>query len=110
MDPTAQILIAVLGGGGATAIATVLIKGIITMLNGSASREREKNTSIEAQRIRAIEERDLANEDRDEEARLRRTAENLAAGYYQLLVKNGITPGEWVLDRTVPKIPTTKEK
>lgn len=102
-DVTAKILIALLGGGGGVTLVLALINGITKWLSGAAGRERRRNASLAEQRAKAIEERELAVDELDEEIRKRRAAEALAAGYYRQLIMNGVTPGEWPLDQTIPK-------
>lgn len=103
MDTTAQILLALLGSGGGVTLIVALSKGIKGWRDGSAGRERARNTSMAEQRIKAIEERDVAEAERDEADRRRRVAEENAHRYQLQLIQNGISPGEWEHDITIPK-------
>jgi hypothetical protein len=61
---SAQLLVTVLGAGGGGAALLALINGFWKWANGSAGRERDKNTDLVSQRKNAIRERDQANDAR----------------------------------------------
>lgn len=89
------------GAGGGGAVMLALVKGIIDWLSGSASRERDRDSGLAAQRTLAVERAekaearaDRAFEKRDAEAEKRRQSEeHLAVLQHQLRVL-GITPKE----------------
>lgn len=109
MDP-AQLLVALLGAGGGGAVLLALINGLIKWLSGASTRERDRNTDLIAQRVKAIEERDLAEKERDESDQKKRLAYEYASSLRRQLIENGLTPGEWPLDRTVPPTAIRKMK
>lgn len=112
-----EIAIALLGSGTLGAIILQVATTIGKRITGTAGRERVRNTTIESQRVRAIEERDRAYEERDETiAKIRKESEDTVrtvraerdradverrkANEYASwlrgeLLRNGITPGEW---------------
>lgn len=94
----AQTLATLLGAGGGGAVLLALVNGIMKWLSGASHREREKNTDLNSQRLKAIEERDEAMAERDEEARRRREAEEHVAILQRQLILAGHTP----LPRTYP--------
>lgn len=100
---TSQVLVALLGGGGGVTLVVAIFTGITKWVSGASAREREKNTNLIRQRLKAVEDRDIANDERDEADRKRRNAEENAFRYRNQLVANGIQPGEWVHDQTLPK-------
>lgn len=99
MDAAQIVMLVGAGGGGAVLLA--LVKGIIDWLSGSASRERDRDSGLVAQRTLAVERAekaesraDRAFEKRDEEAEKRRQAEeHVAILQYQLRVL-GVDPKE----------------
>jgi hypothetical protein len=90
MDP--QLLAAILGAGGGGAVLLALVNGVMKWLSGASHREREKNTDLMSQRRTAIEDRDAAMQERDEEARQRREAEEHVAILQRQLLLAGIEP------------------
>ncbi|CAD5999166.1 hypothetical protein [Agreia sp. COWG] len=103
---TAQLIVSLLGAGGGGAVLIALVNGIMKQLSGAAGRERVRNTSLEAQRVKAIEERDKAFRDRedavadaalerDAEARKRRKTEEYASVLRRQLNEAGIEPAPW---------------
>ncbi|RFA15824.1 hypothetical protein B7R22_05300 [Subtercola boreus] len=92
---TGQLLVTILGAGGGSALLLALIQGVFKQLSGSAGRERVRNTSLEAQRVAAIEERDQANAERDAEAKKRRKTEEYASVLRRQLNEAGIAPAPW---------------
>lgn len=89
---TAQLLVTLLGAGGGGAALLALINGLIKWLSGSASRERDKNTDILAQRRKAIEEREEADKLRDAADEKRREADEYASKLRRQLIEAGIEP------------------
>jgi hypothetical protein len=107
---TAQVIVTLLGGGGGAAVVIALINGILKQLSGSAGRERERNTSLSEQRVKAIEERDKAYKDRDDavaeatadrdlEATKRRKTEEYASVLRRQLNEAGIVPEPWPAEK-----------
>ncbi|MEX1078871.1 MAG: hypothetical protein WED09_07170 [Homoserinimonas sp.] len=92
---SAQLIASLLGAGGGGAVLTAAITGLVKWKSGEAGRERVRNTNLESQRMKAIEERDKANEERDMAAVRRRQTEEYASRLRRQLIENGITPGEW---------------
>lgn len=103
MTVDAQLAVTLLGAGGGGAVLLALVNGVFKWLSGASAREREKNTGLISQRVSAIEERDEAIRERDDEARKRRSADEYASSLRRQLLENGITPGEWPNDHTVPR-------
>lgn len=93
MDP--QIWATIFGTGGVGALLLALGKGFYNWLSGRAGRERERNTSLEAQRVKAIEERDAAEKERDKADALRRIYQDGYAARGRQLIENGIKPDDW---------------
>lgn len=95
MDPT-QAVVAILSVTGAGAILGAIVQAVIKQVSGRAGREREHNTTVESQRMKAIEERDAADRNdrkgRDEVSRLR-----------GLLLENGIDPGPAIVYEATTK-------
>jgi hypothetical protein len=102
MEQAQQIgsFLSAIGIGG---FLTAGITGLFKWLSGASHRERVKNADIDAQRIKAIEERDKAREDRDlkvdkaekerdEEAEKRREAEEHVAILQRQLILAGMKP------------------
>lgn len=107
---TAQVIVTLLGGGGGAAVVIALINGIMKQLSGAAGRERQRNTSLESQRVKAVEERNKAYEARDEavaeaaaerdlEATKRRKTEEYASVLRRQLNEAGITPEPWPAEK-----------
>ena len=98
---TAQVVVTVLGAGGGGAVLLAMINGLVKWLSGSSGRERERNTNLISQRRSAIEERDEAERERDEADKKRRITDEYASSLRRQLIENGLTPGEWPLDKTI---------
>lgn len=92
---SAQFIATLLGAGGGGAVLLAIINGIIKWASGSAGRERVRNTSLESQRMKAIEERDKANVRADEAAVRRRQTEEYASRLRRQLIENGLVPDGW---------------
>lgn len=101
MEP-AQLAVALLGSAGGGAVLVALVNGLIKWISGASARERNRNTDLMAQRVKAIEERDGAYDERDQADLRRRQAYEYVSTLRRQLLENGLTPGEWPLDRTVP--------
>ena len=91
MDSAQQIAV-ILTASGAGAVLLATTKAAVKWLTGGAARERERDASDNAQRVRAVEERIKADHRADGERALRIQAENDAAALRHLLTANGITP------------------
>lgn len=102
---TLQLLGTILGAGGGGAAILAIINGIFKLASGASHRERMRNTNLEVQRVKAIEERvaaendrdtkvSKAKEERDKEADKRREAEEHVAILQRQLILAGITPLE----------------
>lgn len=95
MEPT-QVVVSILSVTGASAILLTIVNAIIKQASGRAGRERAHNTTVESQRMAAIEERDVADRNdrkgRDEVSRLR-----------GLLLENGIDPGPTIVYEATTK-------
>lgn len=108
MDSAQIVMLVGAGGGGAVLLA--LVKGIIDWLSGSASRERDRDSGLAAQRTLAVEraERaesraDRAFEKRDEEANKRREAEeHVAILQYQLRALGAVPKERPEQDEEIP--------
>lgn len=105
----AQVLVTMLGAGGGGAVLLALINGLIKWISGASGRERDKNTDLVSQRHNAIEEKDAAEKERDEADRKRRVTDEYASSLRRQLIENGLTPGEWPLDKTIKTIQEKKE-
>ena len=99
MDSAQIVMLVGAGGGGAVMLA--LVKGIIDWLSGSASRERDRDSGLVAQRTLAVERAekaearaDRAFEKRDAEAEMRREAEEHVAILQHQLRALGVIPKE----------------
>lgn len=93
MDAT-QLLVTILGAGGGGAAILALVNGLIKWLSGSATRERDRNTDLISQRRRAVQERELAQKERDEADKLRRNSEEYCSMLRRQLIEAGIDPEE----------------
>jgi hypothetical protein len=102
---TAQLLVTILGAGGGGAAVLALIKGLLNWLNGSAGRERDKNTDLITQRRKAIEERVSAENARDEADSDRRAAYEYASELRRQLIEAGLEPVQMK-----PKAPSIDSK
>lgn len=102
MDTT-QLLVTLLGAGGGGAVLLATVNGLFKWLSGISAREREKNTGLISQRMSAIEERDAAEKERDEADKKRRLADEYASSLRRQLLENGIQPGAWPNDHTIPR-------
>lgn len=107
-DSWSQLIVAILSAGGGAALLA-LISGFIKWLNGSAHRERLRNTDLIEQRMRAIEERDQALDERDDAERKKREAYEHASRLTRQLLELGVSPAPWVFkdgeedEGTIPK-------
>ena len=99
-----QVIAYLVGAGGGGAAILSLFRGIGKWIDGSAGREKAKNTDIATQRHNAILERDAAIEDRDEADRKRRIAFEYASVLRRQLIEAGITPVEWPTEKNAPAI------
>lgn len=106
----AQLIVALMASGGGGAALLALVTGIIKWLSGASARERLKNADLETQRLQAIEDRRIAEKERDEADRKRRIALEYASSLVRQLLQNGIQPGEWPTDQTVPVSAPTEYK
>jgi hypothetical protein len=98
---TAQLLVTILGAGGGGAALLALINGLLKWLNGSAGRERDKNTDLIAQRRKAVEERETAERAREEADIDRRNAYEYVSLLRRQLIEAGLDPV-----RMQPEAPT----
>jgi hypothetical protein len=102
MDAT-QTVVAILSATGAGAILLAIANAIIKQVTGRAGRERIYNTTVESQRMAAIEERDAADRNdrrgRDEISRLR-----------GLLLEQGIDPGPLIVYEATTKARTARSR
>jgi hypothetical protein len=89
---SAQLVVTVLGAGGGGAALLALINGFYKWLNGSAGRERDKNTSLVSQRKNAIQERDAAERERDDADKKRREAFEYVSLLRRQLIEAGLEP------------------
>ncbi len=105
----AQLVITIMASGGGGAALLAMINGLWKWINGSASRERSKNTDLNNQRVNAIKERDQALDERDLADRRKRDAYEYASALRRQLRENGIVPNAWFakdiepFEDTVPK-------
>lgn len=90
----APLLVTILGAGGGGAVLLALVNGLIKWISGATHRERIRNTNIVEQRAKAIIARDEAEDERDQEARLRREAEEHVSILRRQLIENGLEPKE----------------
>ena len=90
----APLLVTLLGAGGGGAVLLALVNGLIKWLSGASHRERVRNTNLDAQRTKAVVERDEAEKERDDEARKRREAEEHVSILKRQLIEAGFTPLE----------------
>lgn len=97
-DDSAQIAVEVIIAAGVPAFLGVLGRGVYRWLTGKTARDRARNTNIETQRQRAIEERDRYD------ARGRKALEEVSR-LRGVLLEHGIDPGAWHedLDRTLTR-------
>jgi len=93
-DPLAQQLVTFLLGGGALAIISAIARFIWKWRTGRVAAERENNTTLENQRIAAINERKAAEKERDAADRKRRLTAEENSRLRRLLIENGINPGD----------------
>lgn len=106
----AQLIVALMASGGGGAALLALVTGIVKWLSGASARERLRNADLETQRLLAIEERIKAEKERDEADKKRRIALEYASQLRGQLLQNGITPGAWPADQTVPHRPRNEFK
>lgn len=98
MDSNAtQLVAAVLGSAAVTSVLGVLANGLVKYFNGTAGRERTRNTGLKEQREDALrrERQAIANGDRsearaDREAHNRRLTEEYASGLRRDLIERGV--------------------
>jgi hypothetical protein len=102
---TAQLLTSLLGAGGGAAVIVALVNGVGKWASGASGREREKNTDLNTQRIKAIEDRDAEALRAEEADKRRRKLAEYASQLRQQLLENGLTPDEWPEERTIPNTP-----
>jgi hypothetical protein len=95
----AQLVAAVLGSAAVTSVLGVLANGLVKYFNGTAGRERTRNTGLKEQREDALrrERQAMANADRsdaraDREAHNRRLTEEYASGLRRDLTELGVPP------------------
>lgn len=100
MDST-QLLITIVTTLGTSGALTILITGIVKYFNGSAGRERIRNTTLKDQRNEAWadaeKERSRADREQaraDREARNRRLTEEYASQLRRDCTEHGMTPQE----------------
>lgn len=93
MDTT-QFILALLGTAGGSAFLATMGKGITSWLSGKAGRERIRNSSALAQSIKEIERRETAEQETEDEIRLRRRAEHHVSLLQRQLILLGVTPVE----------------
>lgn len=105
MDPLMTIVITALCSAGGLGLITTLIKGIGGWINGSAGRERAKNTDLESQRAAAVVERDAERKRADAERAktsaalgLKRKTQEYASQLRRQLFEAGITPLPWPVE------------
>lgn len=97
-----QLIVTSLGAGGGALILVAIVNGIFKQISGASARERERNSGLEEQRVRAVEEKHAANQRADEEFTKRRIREKELAGRDILLARAGIATEDWIdLDRTI---------
>lgn len=89
---TAQLVVTILGAGGGGAAILALINGTFKWLTGAAGRERQRNTDLVAQRLKAVEERETAENERDSSDVKRRDAYEYASQLRRQLIEHGIEP------------------
>jgi hypothetical protein len=102
----AEFLVTIIGAGSGGAIILSLIRGMSSWLTGGAGRERARNASFSEQRNAAVIARDEMADERDEEASKRRKTEEYASLLRRQLIENGLAPGAWLNDNTIPAPPT----
>lgn len=124
MDSTQQIWAAVLASTGLFTFLGVVANGVIKHVNGTAGRERIRNTGLKQQRDEAWalvrEERKLTKEERDRadasdaradvEAYNRRITEEYASQLRRDCTEHGMTNDDlrpWPLLKKPPTEPTT---
>lgn len=92
---TADQLILLLGSGGGGALLLALCTGAFKWLNGSAGRERIRNSSLEGQRLTAVIEKKKAERRAGLEFRMRLDRERQLARQDRVLINAGIAPEPW---------------
>lgn len=92
MDEKWQLVLTLIGAGGATTFLTMIFKGIANLWTGAAQREQARNTSLAKQRTDAIAERDIANKERDAADDRRREAEESVAKLERQVILLGAVP------------------
>ena len=101
MDSTQQFIIALLGAVGASTFLGTFGKGIFTMITRRATRERAKNTSYLAQAQREIERREAAEQETEDERKLRLQAEYHVALLQRQVILLGHEPVEYGVKKEV---------
>lgn len=113
---TAQILSTVLGSAAVSAFFVALVNGTVKYFNGTAGRERIRNTGLRQQRNEAWadaeKERDRADrmqERADREARNRRLTEEYASQLRRDCTAHGMTDAQLRPWPQLEKPPPTQE-
>ena len=95
---TAQTLVTVFSSTAVMGVLTIIVQALIKYANGSAGREKARNTDIRTQLANAVLEAEKARDDRDDaDTRRRKTAE-YASALRRQLIENGHTPAAWPED------------
>ncbi len=85
---TATVITTVFAGLGVAGLLSQIVRFIIKRIDGSAARESNKNTTLETQRSKAINERDQS----DAQARI---LADYAARSRRQIIELGGTPEDW---------------
>lgn len=109
------ILVTVIGSGGLGAVITSIVNSIVLARNGVSGREDKRRDDIVQQRDlawtrarQAEEDADRAESRADSERALRIQWQELAVRSRLQLINGGVEPsGQWPLDNTIPRIPTS---
>jgi len=95
MDPaTLQAIGTIIAAVGGGAAITGIFNGLSKIASGASHRERVRNTNLEAQRVKAIEDRRIAEAERDTADDKRREAEEHVSILKRQLLEAGIKPLE----------------
>jgi len=92
---SAEVITALLGTGGGSVLIIQLVKGIRGWVSGRAGRDRERDATVENQRINAIAERDRAWEDLAAAIVDTRKAHEYSSQLRRQLFEAGIPPIDW---------------
>ncbi len=87
---TAQLVATIVGSGGGGAVLLVLARGLVQRLNGSATREKMRNSDLKSQRDDLYQRLLDAQHSADVESRRRRAAQEHAAELRSMLLEHGI--------------------